>query len=60
MELNGQFHASVASPPEERALRLHWIGGCVGPRADVDAVAKRESPITAPAGKRNPVVKPAA
>jgi hypothetical protein len=28
--------------PGERASDTHWIGGCVGPRGDVDAVAKRK------------------
>lgn len=42
------------------ALRLfyagvHWVGGWVGPRADLDVVAKTEIP--APAGNRNSVVE---
>jgi hypothetical protein len=27
--------------PEERAHGIHWIGGWVGPRADLDDVEKR-------------------
>jgi hypothetical protein len=30
--------------PQERALRYHWIWGCVGPRAGLDAVVKRKIP----------------
>jgi hypothetical protein len=30
--------------PKERAPGTHWIGGWVGPRAVLDAVAKREIP----------------
>jgi hypothetical protein len=30
--------------PRERAPGTHWIGGWVGPRADLDAVVKRKIP----------------
>jgi hypothetical protein len=30
--------------PSERAPGTHWIGGWVGPRADLDAVAKEKFP----------------
>jgi hypothetical protein len=30
-------------------LGIHWMGGWVGPRAGVDAEAKRKNPITGPA-----------
>jgi len=30
--------------PWERAPRTHWIGGWVGPRAGLEAVAMRENP----------------
>jgi hypothetical protein len=33
----GEWSAS-RSTPRERAPGTHWIGGCVGPRAVVDAV----------------------
>jgi hypothetical protein len=33
------------SAPRERAPDTHWIGGWVGPRADLDAVVKRKIPI---------------
>jgi hypothetical protein len=35
-----------------------WIGGCVGPRAGLDAETKRKNPITDPAWNRTPVVSP--
>jgi hypothetical protein len=39
MEVSGQLHAPVAAlPPRERAAGTDWIGGCVGPRAGLDAV----------------------
>jgi len=36
---------------EVRTTGTHWLEIWVGPRADLDAVAKRTNPITAPAGK---------
>jgi hypothetical protein len=30
--------------PRERAPGTHWIGGCAGPRAVLDAVMKRKIP----------------
>jgi hypothetical protein len=44
--------------PGERALGTRLIGGWVGPRAILDAVAKRKDPIFAPAGNWTPVVQP--
>jgi hypothetical protein len=46
--------------PEVRVPISHWIGGRVGPTAGLDAVAKRENPIIAPAGNWTPVVQPVA
>jgi hypothetical protein len=37
MELSGQLHVPAALPPV-RAPGSHWIGGCVGPRAVLNAV----------------------
>jgi hypothetical protein len=34
--------------PRERAPDSHWIGGWVGPRAVLDAVAKRKIPSPPP------------
>jgi hypothetical protein len=38
-------HRSVSNPgalsPKEIAPGTHWVGGCVGPRAGLDAVKKR-------------------
>jgi hypothetical protein len=48
--------------PSERTPGTHWIGGWVGPRAGLDAVAKREK-FLAPAGNRiliAPIVQPVA
>jgi hypothetical protein len=36
--------------PRERVPGTPWIGGCVGPRAVLDAVVKRKIP--SPAGNR--------
>jgi hypothetical protein len=46
--------------PGVRAHGTHWIGGCVGLRASLDAVAKKKSPITIPAGNWVTVVHPVA
>jgi hypothetical protein len=43
MEVNGQIHAPATLPPGQKPSNTHWIGGCVGPRVGLDAVAKRES-----------------
>jgi hypothetical protein len=40
----GIASCSSCSIPGERALGTHWIGGWVGPRASMDAVAKRKIP----------------
>jgi hypothetical protein len=57
MEVSGQFHAPAALPPGESAPGTHWIGGWVGPRADVDAVEKRK---IFPTGIRSPASQPVA
>jgi len=44
--------------PEIRASGTHCKGGWVGPRAGLDAVARRKNPIIAPAGNWTPVVQP--
>jgi hypothetical protein len=47
--------------PRERGPGPHWIGGWVGPRAVVDAVAKRKIPSPRRESKpRTPIVQPAA
>jgi hypothetical protein len=35
LEVSGQLHAPAALPQGE-ALRSHWLGGWVGPRAGLD------------------------
>jgi hypothetical protein len=43
MEMNGQLHALGPIPPGGRYVGTHWIGRWVGPRAGLDAVAKRKN-----------------
>jgi hypothetical protein len=58
MEGSGQFHASGRFIPRERASGAHWIGGWVGPRADLDAVLNRKIP--SPCRDSNPpIIQPA-
>jgi hypothetical protein len=54
MEVSGRLHASAALPPGKKPC-THWIGGWVGRRAGLDAVARREIP-TPLAG--NPLISP--
>jgi hypothetical protein len=43
--------------PKERALGTHWIGGCVGSRAILDAVVKRKIPSSRrESNPRTPIV----
>jgi hypothetical protein len=42
MEVSGQHHAPAALYPGERTPGTHWTGGWVGPRADLDAKARRK------------------
>jgi len=47
--------------PREKATHTHWVGGWVGPRAILDAVAKRKTP--SPCQESNPrtlIVQPVA
>jgi hypothetical protein len=53
MEVGGELHAQAALPAVERAPGTHWIGGWVGPRAGLDAVAKRK--FRAPVENRIPL-----
>jgi hypothetical protein len=43
MEVGGQLHALAALLPRERTLRTYWIGGWMGPRFGLEAVAKRKN-----------------
>jgi len=55
MEVSGQLHASAALHLEKEP----WyspVGGCLDPRAGLDAVAKKKIPT--PSGNRTPVVQP--
>jgi hypothetical protein len=42
----------------ERPPSTHWIGGCLGPTASLDAVEKRKVPASA--GNGTPTVQPVA
>jgi hypothetical protein len=42
MGVSGQRHAPAAHIPGERTPGTHWIGGWVGPRAGLDAGARRK------------------
>jgi hypothetical protein len=58
MEVSGHIHAPAAlSPGQQRRYPFDMIWGWVGPRAGLDAVAKRKMPISAPAGNRTPIVQ---
>jgi hypothetical protein len=41
MEVSGQLHAPASLPTGKEHPGILWIGGWVGPRAGLDAVAKR-------------------
>jgi len=43
MEVSGQLHVPVALPPGKEAPIIIWIGGWVGPKANVGTV-KRKNP----------------
>jgi len=59
MEMSGKLHAPCRPTPGVRAPGTHCRRGWVGPRADLDALAKRIE-ILDPAAKRTPVVQPVA
>jgi len=44
MEVSGQLHA-LAALPRKRGPITFWIGRWVDPRADLEAVAKRNMPV---------------
>jgi hypothetical protein len=50
-----QAKISYEAPPG-----THWLRGWVGPRAGLDAVAKRKNPFPVPTGNRTPVAQPVA
>jgi hypothetical protein len=39
--VSGDLHTPSALPPDERTTGVHWVGGWVGPRIDLDVVEKR-------------------
>jgi hypothetical protein len=42
MEVRGELQAPAALPPGERAPGIHWVGGWVAPRADLDPMENRK------------------
>jgi hypothetical protein len=55
--MSDKIHATAVLLPGVRAPGTHWIRGWVGPRADLDVVAKRKIPITFPTGKWTLVIQ---
>jgi len=51
MGMSGQLNVAAALPPGIRTPGTHWIGGCMDPRAGMDAVVKRTNLIIDPSGK---------
>jgi len=60
LNIGGIYECSTSCPgrfiPGEKAPSTHCIGGWMGPRDRLDAVAETENPIIAPAGNRNTFV----
>jgi hypothetical protein len=56
--MSGQLHAPASLVPGESTLPTNWIGGWVGPKSGLDAVAKRKNHIIGPVGNRIPVIQP--
>jgi hypothetical protein len=59
----GEWSASrpVRFTPRERAPGTHWIGGWMGPRAELDAVVKRKIPSPRrESNSRTPIIQPVA
>jgi len=48
METSGHFNTLAALHPRERAPGIHWIGDWVGPKANLNAVAKRKKSLPQP------------
>jgi hypothetical protein len=44
VEVSGQLHTLTTLLPGIKAPGTHWIGGCVSPRAVLDAVVKKKIP----------------
>jgi hypothetical protein len=42
LQVNDNLHTPADLPPGERATNIYRIGGWVGPRVGLDAVAKRK------------------
>jgi hypothetical protein len=55
VEVSRQLQVPAALLPGEGAPGTHWIGGWVGPRADLNAMDKRK--FCASTGSRTPTVK---
>jgi hypothetical protein len=54
MEVSRHLHALTVLSPGQKPSGTHWIGGWVGPRANLDAVARSKNSITVPVAELNP------
>jgi hypothetical protein len=54
MEVSGQLYVPASLTQRKEPPSAHLIGGWVGPRPDLDVMAKRKNPFTAPVGILNP------
>jgi hypothetical protein len=57
MAVNDQLHAPASLHLGKEPPNILWIGGWVGYRADLDAVAKRKIIINGPARNQTPIVQ---
>jgi hypothetical protein len=58
MGVSGQHHALAALYPRERTPGTHWIGGWVGPKAGLDAGARRKICPCRGSNLNCPIVQP--
>jgi hypothetical protein len=54
MEVKGQLHVSASCNSSVGVYCTHHVGGRVGPKVGLDAVANRRNPITSPCRELNP------
>jgi hypothetical protein len=61
MEVSGKLQGPAALPLGKEPPATHWIGGWVGPRADLNAVMKGKYPSThRESNPKTPIVQPVA